>query len=326
LALGALAAITAVIAGAAPAGAHVPRHHHRPHPQALTGQIGRAHVRVVDVPVPAGRGGYSDPGDDYPAQLRNPPQDSEVDHWGEYSRECTSFVAWALSSRNGFNMPFHDNANRWGPDAARRGYAVNSTPAVGSVAWSNAGTWGHVAFVVAVGSGTVTIEEYNHYGNGAYDKRTVATSHFTGYIHFADPAAEPVDPPPATTTTPPTSTPPPTTTTPTPTPTTTTTTTTTTTPPPPPTYYVHHVVGTCADGACGLHERTGPGYTSYGSVGVVYDGQEIDIACQTMGETVTGGSRASSAVWDRLSNGSFVSDYYTDTPNVGVFSPPIPPC
>jgi surface antigen len=146
---------------------------------------------TVDI---AGRGGLGDPGDDYPARLKNAPQDSLVDQWGEYNRECTSFVAWALASRNGFGMPFHDNAIGWGSDARARGYTVDSNPAPGSVAWSNAGRWGHVAYVENVSSAGIYIEEYNHDGTGHYDARTVPASTFTGYIHFSD-VSEPIPTP-----------------------------------------------------------------------------------------------------------------------------------
>lgn len=44
-----------------------------------------------------------------------------------------------------------------------------------------------------------------------------------------------------------------------------------------------------------------------------------------MGEAVTG-RHATSAVWDRLGDGTYVSDYYTDTPAVGTWSAPIPRC
>jgi surface antigen len=180
------------------AGAHARvSHHHKPHRQAFAGSQKSGHVRIVKAPILGGKGGGADPGDDYPARWKNLPKDAVLDEWKEYNRECTSFVAWALHSRNGFNMPFFDNANNWGPDAARRGYAVNSAPAIGSVAWSNAGTWGHVAYVVAVGGGSVTIEEYNEYNTGTYDKRTVPASAFTGYIHFKDQPAESTPPPPA---------------------------------------------------------------------------------------------------------------------------------
>ena len=119
-----------------------------------------------------------------------------LDNWREYNRECTSFVAWALATRNGFNMPFYDNAIGWGSDARARGFAVNSTPAPGSVAWSNAGTFGHVAYVQDVSGSSVHIEEYNHDGTGHYSSRVVPASSFTGYIHFKDrPAAPPVSSP-----------------------------------------------------------------------------------------------------------------------------------
>jgi surface antigen len=219
------AAVVATTAGAQPrASHHRAKRKRRPHRQALSGSLKQAHVKIVTVLIKGGKGGGIDPGDDYPAKWKDRPMDSVLDQWREYNRECTSFVAWALYSRNGFNMPFYDNANGWGPDATRRGYTVNSTPAVGSVAWSNAGTWGHVAYVVAASGGSVTIEEYNEHFTGTYDKRTVAAATFTGYIHFKDQPAEYVPPPPPPTTT----TPPPTTTT------TTTTTTPTPTPPPPP--------------------------------------------------------------------------------------------
>jgi hypothetical protein len=106
--------------------------------------------------------------------------DSRVDSWGYYNRECTSFVAWRLHSRNGFEMPRAiGNAGGWG---FARGYAVNGTPAVGAIAESS----GHVAWVEAVnGDGTVTVEEYNYNYQGTYHERRVGTSTFH-YIHVKD--------------------------------------------------------------------------------------------------------------------------------------------
>ncbi|HEX6687123.1 MAG TPA: CHAP domain-containing protein [Solirubrobacterales bacterium] len=136
-------------------------------------------------------------GDDYPAQWRNIPMDSVFDSWGEYNRECTSAVAWWLHERNGFEMPFHDNANGWGHDASVRGYAVNGTPAVGAIAWWGPGD--HVAWVAAVSGGSVTIEEYNHDLQGHYSERVIAAGAPSGYIHFKDIASGPGGPswPPA---------------------------------------------------------------------------------------------------------------------------------
>jgi surface antigen len=122
--------------------------------------------------------------DDYPAKWKSIPRDSTFDDWGEYNRECTSWVAWRLHGRNHFEMPFHANADKWGPRAQALGYTVNTTPAVGAVAW-----WSsmHVAWVEAVNpDGTVTIEEYNIGGKGRYDETIIPASRPTGYIHFQD--------------------------------------------------------------------------------------------------------------------------------------------
>ncbi len=92
-------------------------------------------------------------------------------------------------------------------------------------------------------------------------------------------------------------------------------------------YFVYRVYHTCANGGCGLHVRKGPGYTHYASVGLLHDGEKVKIVCQAVGEPVSGLGGTSSDVWDRLTNGRWVADYYVDTPGVeGAFSPPIPRC
>lgn len=127
--------------------------------------------------------------DDYPAKWRSIPRDSTFDSWGEYNRECTSWVAWRLHGRNGFEMPFHADADQWGVKAKKLGYIVDRTPAVGAVAWWS---WRHVAWVEAVNpDGSITIEEYNHGSTGKYDERTIPASWPTGgYIHFKDIATD----------------------------------------------------------------------------------------------------------------------------------------
>jgi hypothetical protein len=95
-------------------------------------------------------------------------------------------------------------------------------------------------------------------------------------------------------------------------------------PPPPPAFYVHHVYGTCRDGACGLKVRTAPSLSAP-ITHVIGDGTEVDVVCQATGDLVSNG-HASSSVWDRQTDGSWVSDFYIDTPNIGTFSPPIPHC
>ena len=126
-----------------------------------------------------------------------------ADKWGFYQCECTSFVAYCLNTRNGFNfyntMYGSDDTNRWGNAghwgsvAQLHGISVDNTPAVGAVAWDN---W-HVAWVCAVNGDYVTIDEYNYgndgrvwdeagqfwHGNHRYNTRTIKKTDYQ-YIHF----------------------------------------------------------------------------------------------------------------------------------------------
>ncbi len=91
--------------------------------------------------------------------------------------------------------------------------------------------------------------------------------------------------------------------------------------------HVYRVYHTCANGGCGLHVRTGPGYSAFASVGLLHDGDKVHVVCQATGEPVSGLNGTSSNVWDKLPNGRWVADYYVDTPGTeGAFSPPIPRC
>lgn len=125
----------------------------------------------------------AEPGDNYPSTWRSAAQDSLVDSWGYYNRECTSWTAWALHDRNKFEMPRAiGNATVWGTWASSHGYTVNSTPAVGAVAWWSSG---HVAWVSAVSGSNIAIQEYNYGYTGVYHTRTIAASS-AKYIHFKD--------------------------------------------------------------------------------------------------------------------------------------------
>ena len=124
-------------------------------------------------------------GDDYPAYYKNGSQ--EIDKWRMYSRQCTSFAAFRLSNVNGFEIPAaYGNANEWGYRARREGYRVDNTPAIGSIAWSTAGTYGHVAWVSNVVGDEIEIEEYNYGIRESYNKRVVKANTMTGFIHFKD--------------------------------------------------------------------------------------------------------------------------------------------
>ena len=124
-------------------------------------------------------------GDDYPAYYKNGSQ--EIDQWRMYSRQCTSFAAFRLSNVNGFEIPrAYGNANEWGHRARREGYRVDNTPTIGSIAWSTAGTYGHVAWVSNVMGDQIEIEEYNYGYTEAYNKRIIKANTMTGFIHFKD--------------------------------------------------------------------------------------------------------------------------------------------
>ena len=95
-------------------------------------------------------------GDDYPLHYKN--GSVEIDQWRMYSRQCTSFAAFRLSSVNGFEIPpAYGNANEWGHRARREGYRVDTKPEVGSIAWSTEGYYGHVAWVSNVSGDTIEI-------------------------------------------------------------------------------------------------------------------------------------------------------------------------
>jgi archaellum component FlaF (FlaF/FlaG flagellin family) len=69
-----------------------------------------------------------------------------------------------------------------------------------------------------------------------------------------------------------------------------------------------------------LNERSGPS-TSASVVGSLAYNSTIYIGCQTQGSNVNG-----STVWDQLTNGSFVSDDWVNTPVFDTWTPGIPQC
>ena len=88
--------------------------------------------------------------------------------------------------------------------------------------------------------------------------------------------------------------------------------------------YAYHVAF-CEGSECEVNLHSGPGYVSYPVVGHAKKGDEVDVACQEHGDTVSSGGH-STDIWDQLKNGSWISDFYVDTPVEGAFSPPIPQC
>jgi hypothetical protein len=88
-------------------------------------------------------------------------------------------------------------------------------------------------------------------------------------------------------------------------------------------YGPYTAIGT---GSNGLNERAAPS-TSAALVGRLPSGATLYLGCQTSGTPYsTGGSPASDSIWDQLTNGAYVADYWVSTLAVGAFSPGIPQC
>ena len=73
-------------------------------------------------------------------------------------------------------------------------------------------------------------------------------------------------------------------------------------------------------GTSPLNARRGPG-TAYPVVTSYGPGTTLKIVCQTPGSTV-----GSTKVWDKLTSGAYVSDYYLSTPSQTTYSAPVPRC
>lgn len=143
-----------------------------------------ARYNIGDFHGSAGNGGYPD-------RWANAPQDSMIDSWGMYNRECVSYTAFKvhqdyISGRNSHDMPWwggRGNANQWDDNARAAGIPVDSNPTVGSIAVSNAGFYGHVMYVAAVNGNQIYIQQYNASLTGQYSE---GWRYATGlvFIHF----------------------------------------------------------------------------------------------------------------------------------------------
>lgn len=126
----------------------------------------------------------------YPALYDNAAQDSLVDRWGMYNRECVSYTAWKVYQTYGY-MPYwggQGNANEWPGDAVRAGIPTSHTPREQSVAIWNVGYYGHAMWVEAVNpsDGSLWVSQYNYDFNGHYSEMRVSASMAANltYIYF----------------------------------------------------------------------------------------------------------------------------------------------
>lgn len=125
-------------------------------------------------------------GGGYPGAWAFAPQDSIIDSWGMYNRECVSFTAWKVWS-TGRYMPYwggRGNANQWDDNARAAGIPTDGSPRAGDVAISNRGFYGHSMYVEAVhGDGTITVSQYNAALDGNYSVARIYVGSLV-FIHF----------------------------------------------------------------------------------------------------------------------------------------------
>lgn len=125
-------------------------------------------------------------GGGYPGAWAFAEQDTIIDTWGMYNRECVSYTAWKVWS-TGRYMPYWGgigNANQWDDNARAAGIPVDTNPRVGDVAIKNAGFYGHAMYVEHVyGDGTIYISQYNAGLDGYYSEARISTSGLV-FIHF----------------------------------------------------------------------------------------------------------------------------------------------
>lgn len=122
----------------------------------------------------------------YPSKWDSPAyQDSRLDSWGMYNRECVSYTAWKVYQTYG-DMPYWGgvgNTNQWVIDAQRAGIPTGSTPRVHSVAISMHGYYGHAMWVEAVKGDMIYVSQYNYDLHGHYSEMWLSSSALT-YIYF----------------------------------------------------------------------------------------------------------------------------------------------
>ena len=133
------------------------------------------------IPAPsAGNGGY-------PAQWANAPQDSLVDNWGLYNRECVSYVAWKIANSGRYVPHFNGagNANQWPSTLDENQFPRGSQPRQGAALITMAGPYGHVRYVESVnGDGSITVSDYNLGVDGLYRYYTMSPPSGGIYIYF----------------------------------------------------------------------------------------------------------------------------------------------
>jgi len=129
--------------------------------------------------------------DTYPDMWRNASQDSMVDRWGMYNRECVSYTAWRVAESGRYmpNWGGVGNANQWDDNARAANIPVDGSPRPGDVAIKNSQPYGHAMYVEHVyGDGAIYVSQYNAQLDGTYSEAIISANTVRGmglqFIHF----------------------------------------------------------------------------------------------------------------------------------------------
>ena len=222
---------------------------------------------------------------------------NKLDPWGFYTGYCTSFAAFRLSQEgNGLQgaslkgpngkTAFFGNGGTWDAAAASIGYVVDSHPTVGAVAVWHGGEGG-----AWWGGHVAYVMAVDGAGNAIIEEYN-----WSNYLRYGQRTVRAPR-------------------------------------------YIHFVgaavrpvvlpvpprpaqpSGHWYSTTDVVRQRSGPG-TTYRTLGILPPGTRILIVCQVRSGSVINGT----AVWDRLSDGSYVTDYYTTTPAFNRFSPGLSGC
>jgi len=126
-------------------------------------------------------------GDTYPTPWCDSGQDSQLDYWGMFNRECVSYTAWKVHE-SGRYMPYWGgigNANQWDDNARSAGIPVDGSPRAGDVAIKNSMPYGHAMYVESVNrDGTINISQYNADLAGHFSRVYNMNAGGLVFIHF----------------------------------------------------------------------------------------------------------------------------------------------
>jgi surface antigen len=167
--------------------------------QATQGQIASLRQQQIAANMAGSHGVFygtacdSSHGDTYPHPWCSDGQDSDVDSWGMYNRECVSYVAFK-EYEEGRYVPYGlGNAGDWPAHVPASWITKNPQPGDAAVRPTNPNLVfsngeqdvGHIMFIEHInGDGTIAVSQYNASLNGLYSYVSSKSTSGLIFIHF----------------------------------------------------------------------------------------------------------------------------------------------